>query len=320
MGAILANFSVLIVLLLVMGKSAHWTVGAAMRLSRRFGFSELFVSLFIVTVIAILPEATIAVISALQGVPSLGLGTLLGSNVADLTFVFGMVALLARRDVRVASSFIKNDYLFLAFLMLPLILGFTGSYSRLDGVILIVASMVFFTVMVRSDGMRQRVAREGGTHFIQSLAVLAGGVLLLALAAQGAVSSATDLAGRLRLNPALIGLLVVALGTTLPELLFSVRAARDERAALALGDILGTVVADASLVLGVVALIHPFSFNPRITILTGSFMLLAGFLSLSFLRSGRMLTKWEGWLLLAFYASFVVIEFVLRDWTPLLTR
>ena len=306
----------LLLLLLVVGKSASWAMRSASSLSRILGWSEFAVSAAVITMISVLPELLVSLVSAFNGVPSLALGTLLGSNVADLTLIFGLVALLGRGAIKVESAFIKTDHLFLSFLLLPLVLGFTGHYSRLDGALLIAGGAVFLYLILRDRGVRT----YHPNHLSRSLAVnglsLGVSLLLLTGAAYYTVIYAEEIAGGLGVAPALIGLLVVALGTTLPELLFSVRAAQNSHSALALGDIWGTVIVDATLILGLVALIHPFSFNPRLVILTGFFMLLAGIFSLSLLRSGRTLTKPEGALLLAFYGIFVIVEFILMDWTP----
>ena len=315
------NLIILFLLIFAVGKSASWAVRSAISLSHIFGWSEFVISFLIITVISILPETIVSILSAVQGFPSLGLGTLLGSNVADLAFVFGTVALLSPRALKVESTFIKKDYLFLAFLLFPLILGFTGHYSRLDGALLVAASVLFFYLMLQEKaGSERKLNNANGFSLAMSIGVLAGSLLVMAASAHYTVQYAVRIAEGFAVTPALIGLLVLALGTTLPELLFSVRAARRAQATLALGDILGTVIADATLVLGVTALIHPFSFNPRLVILTGFFMLLAGIISLSFLRSGRVLTKSEGGLLLAFYAIFIIVEFILRDWTPLIGK
>lgn len=316
---------VLVLLLIVLGKSAAWAVRAAISLSHAFHWPAFAVSVLVVAV-SILPETIISVLAALNGVPALGLGTLLGSNVADLTLVFGVVALFSRRELKVQSAFIKKDHLYLAFLALPLVLGFGGYYSRFDGVLLVASSVLFLWLMLGKTAGSGLLGRGGspasinGFTLAKSAAILLAALLALAVSAYYTVEYAVLLAGRLGVAPALIGLLVVALGTTLPELLFSLRAARNAHTTLALGDILGTVIADATLVLGITAIIHPFSFNPRLVVLTGFFMLLAGMFSLSLLRSGKTLTRSEGGLLVVFYAVFIAVEFMLRDWTPFIIK
>ena len=319
MDSLLGNILILLMLLFVVGKSASWAVRAAISFSRQIGLSELAISFVVITGISILPEAIIAGVSAVRGVPSLALGTLLGSNVADLTIVLAAAAIFSPHVLRANRSLLDKDHLFLGFLLIPLALGFTGHFSRLDGLLLVGSGIFFSILMYRSATPTGRLHALNGLSVAKSVAILAASLLCMGAGAFYTVEYAVRIAGDAGLNSALIGLLVVSLGTTLPELLFSIRAVRLGHSTLAIGDILGTVVADATLVLGITALIHPFSFNPRLVILTGFFMLFAGILALSFLRSERTLTRSEAAILFALYGVFVAVEFFLRDCTPLST-
>lgn len=322
MGMVAEQIVILLLLLAVMGKSAAWAIRSAVGLSRLTGLTEFVIGLVVITCISILPEAIISILSAVQGSPALGLGTLIGSNVADLTLVLGAAALVAPRAINAEPAFIKDDYIFLGFLLLPLALGFTGFLSRLDGIILIAASIVFFFIMAKTK--RRHAIRmhhtDSGHSILKELPILIISIALMGISAYFAVQYASALAANIGMAPAIIGLLIIAPGTALPELLFAVRAVRRHHNTLALGDVLGTVVADTTLILGIMTLIHPFSFNPRIIIVTGIFMLFAGILFFSFLRSGKKLTRGEGSLLLVFYALFVIVELITRNWTPLITK
>jgi len=99
------------------------------------------------------------------------------------------------------------------------------------------------------------------------------------------------------------------LGTTMPEFLYSFKAVRQKKDSLAIGDILGSVLADATIVIGVLALISPFYFPARIVYVTGTFMVVASIFLLRFMRSGRTVTKKEGAMLLLFWLAYVVVEF-----------
>jgi cation:H+ antiporter len=111
----------------------------------------------------------------------------------------------------------------------------------------------------------------------------------------------------------LIGITIIALGTCLPELIFSIKAVKKNHDGLALGDILGTVVTDATIILGLVALISPFSYNPFNIYITGSAMFLAGLFVIIFMKSDKILNKFEGVLLILFYVLFVFIEFFVNN-------
>lgn len=318
MDSLMGNFIVLLLLLFVVGKSAAWAVRSAISLSREIGLPELVISFVVITGISILPETIISILAALRGEPSLALGTLFGSDVADLTVVFAMAALFSPHALRASRSILDKGHLFLGFLFLPLLLGAGGTFSRLDGALLVVAGIFFSIIIYRSAEPTGRLHALNGLSLAKSSAMLVGSLAAIGAGSYYSVEYAVRIAGDAGINTALVGLLIVSLGTTLPELLFSIRAVQRGHASLALGDILGTVVMDATLVLGVTALIRPFSFNPRLVVLTGFFMLFAGILALTFLRSGRRLTRPEAGLLVGLYAVFIVTEFVLRGWTPLM--
>ncbi len=292
--------------LLLVVKSADLAIKYSTRLAESFRLPRYLIGFLVVAVISILPETFIFINSAIEGVPAFGLGTILGSNTADLSLIFALVILISGKNLKVESKIIKNRFLYIAVLALPIILGLNGYYSQADGLGLLIVGLLFYIYLLRDshvevDGEKRKFHP---LYFILLIMSMAG----LLIGANLTVKFGVMLSNLLHINPVLIGLFVVGLGTTLPELLFSIRATRKHNDSLALGDILGTVVADATMVIGVVALINPFSFNPRLIFVTGIFMLLAVFLLMYYMRSGRVLTKKEAYLLLIFYAIFVISE------------
>ncbi len=133
---------------------------------------------------------------------------------------------------------------------------------------------------------------------------------ILLVGAYFIVTSATSLATMIGISPIIIGMLVVGLGTTIPELFFSLKSIKRNNNSLAIGDILGTVLADATIVVGILALINPFSFSQEIIYVTGSFMLTASLILFKFMRSGRMLNRLEAFMLLLFWLVFIATEFL----------
>ncbi|KKU91808.1 MAG: hypothetical protein UY23_C0001G0414 [Candidatus Jorgensenbacteria bacterium GW2011_GWA1_48_11] len=308
----MTDFILLILSLFIVVKSAQFAVRYSSRIGRSFQITEYIIGFLVVAVISILPEAFISIISALKGVPEFGLSVLFGSNVADLALVFAIVVLASRhKGLRVQSSVLKESSFFLYLLALPIALGLNGYYSRLDGFILVSAGIFFYLRLLRNDhkflaGNRGLRPPQNFSNFVFLLISL--GVMLFG--AYLTVRFGNSLARVIAINPAFIGLLFVGLSTTMPELFFSLRASRVRHDELALGDILGTVISDAVIVVGVMALIHPFDFNPRIVYVTGIFMLLAGLILFRFMKTGRLITKREGVALLAFYLIFIIVEYI----------
>jgi cation:H+ antiporter len=115
-----------------------------------------------------------------------------------------------------------------------------------------------------------------------------------------------------QIPPFLVALTLVSIGSCMPELIFSLKAVGSKHDQLALGDVLGTVIIDATILVGVIALISPFDFNPNIVHVTGVMMFIAGVLAIMFIKSGKVLTRQEGVLLLLFYLLSLIIEFVVN--------
>ena len=299
-----------VALLLVM-RGATLATRHATQLAESYKLSQYLVGFLVVAVISILPETFIAINAALTGVPEFGFGLILGSNIADLTLVIAIVTFIARRPLKVESKILKNHALYPFLLLLPIILGLDGHLSRPEGGALILAGAVFYYLTLRQNSdepapVRSRVNRT------QTIAYLVLSVTVLLLGAHFIVSSASTIAYMLNINPVLIGMLIVGLGTVIPELTFSLKAIKSHHDSLAIGDILGTVLADATIVIGLIALITPFTFPTTIIYTAGVFMVSSSFILFSFMRSGKMVTRKEAFALLVLWLTFISIECIVH--------
>lgn len=309
----LLNFVLFAISLLVLVKSAEYAVNYSSKIARVFGISEFIVSFFIVSFISVFPEGTVSIISAINGIPEFGLGTLLGSNVADLSLVFGIVALYSINGIKVKSEILKNDLFYLILLLVPIILGIDGNVTQVDGMLLVLSGIIFLvTLSIQSKMFKKKYNSARNHAWTWNLLFLLISLAFLIGSAYYTVKFGVDFANDLKLPPVLIALTMVSIGTCMPELIFSLKAVRTRHDELALGDILGTVIIDATILVGVVALLKPFEFDPKIIYITGVFMFIAGILVISFIRSGKILTKREGLYLLLFYAFSLIVEFAVN--------
>ncbi len=292
-------------------KGATLATRYAALLAESFHLSKYVVGFIVIAVISILPETFIAINSAIEGMPEFGLGTLFGSNIVDLTLVFSIIIFLAGRGLRVEAKILKNRKTYPLILLVPLLLGMDGFYGRIDGLVLMVIGSVFYYIALK-DGVDNTLPSNGNGRLKSSMFLLVGMSLLL-VGSHFIVSSASSLAHRMGIDPILIGLLIVGVGTAIPELFFSVKSIKKNDDSLAIGDILGTVLADATIVVGLIALISPFSFPRTIIFVTGIFMILSAILLYRFMHSGRFLSRKEGLILFIFWLSFVLTEFFLNQ-------
>lgn len=305
------NLFIFIVAIFLVVKGATLATKYAAALAESFCLSRYVVGFIIVAVISILPETFIAVNSALEGIPSFGLGTLLGSNVADLTLVFAVIVFYAGRGLKVESKILKNNAAYPFMLLVPVILGLNGHFSRWEGAALIVAGGAFYYLAFRGGREIENVPEVScGESKSKSFLWLLFSMMVLLVGAHFTVTSASALAGFFGVNPVLIGMLVVGLGTTIPELLFSLKSVKKHDDSLAIGDILGTVLADATIVVGILALVNPFYFPKKIIYIPGIFMVAAAFILFNFITTERNLNKKEAYALIIIWLAFVIAEFI----------
>lgn len=290
-------------------KGATLATKYSVKLAEGFRLSKYIVGFIVVSFISILPEALISINSAIEGIPEFGLATLLGSNVADLTLVFAILIIYAGRGIKIESKVLKHIRLYPFFLLLPLVFGFNGHYSRIEGFALVLTgSLFYYLVFKNGTALSEKVSKKNDQY--KNLFFLVFAMVLLLIGSHFTVTSATNLAHELKITPILIGMLIVSLGTTLPELFYSLKSVKRKDDGLAIGDILGTVLADATILVGILAFIRPFFFPKEIIYITGGFMMAASIMLLHFMHSGKIISKKEGYLLLIFWMIYAIVEFI----------
>jgi len=300
------DFLIFLGALVLVIKSADMAMHYSSHVAKDLNISKHLVGFLIVALISVLPELSIAIISSFGGEPSFGLGTLFGSNVADLTLVIAIVIFFAHKSIKVKSKIIKSNYLYILTMLTPLVLGLDGEYSRAEGAVLMTIGILFYVWLLKKD--REIYSEIQYSFRAKNFLCLLGSMCLLLIGSYLTVKHGIQLANNLKISPILIGLLGVSLGTTLPELFFSLKAVKKSQYDLALGDILGTVITDAVIIVGLVALINPFVFPIRIIYVTGILMLLATMLLFYLMRTDRDVSAKEALVLVVFYLIFVATE------------
>jgi len=269
-----------------------------------------------------LPELFVGLSAAFENKSILSLGNIMGANIANLSLVVGGAALLGG-TVIVRGDFLRRD-IFYAFLAAasPMLLLSDRVLSRLDGLILLIF-YVFYQVIVfneHSFRLREREIKKPqrllrifnlrSKTTRKEIAWIFLGIVLLLFAADALVKIAVKLAVTFNLPLLLVGLLIVAVGTTLPELVFEIQALRSRQSSMFLGNLLGSIVANGTLIIGLVALISPFRIQNLESYLLSmmSFLLIFAIFYL-FIRTKHRLERWEGSLLLLIYLIFIFVVF-----------
>jgi cation:H+ antiporter len=310
--ALTINILILIVSAFVLAKSGTLLVRSLSKLARFLKVSEYMIAFVLVAFATSVPELFVGIVSALNKTPEISLGNVIGSNIADVTLVMGIIALLGRY-IKIKNKFIFKDlfYMFLIALV-PVLLMLDNVLSRLDGAILLVIFFLYMYMIIHKNKSTEIVNNVQYTDVFKNFGIFFFSILLLLGSAEFLVRSAKEISIELNLPILLIGLFVVAIGTSLPELVYGSRAILLKHKEQALGDIMGSIVANSTAVLGITAIITPIVFNFSLFLISSAFMIFALFIFMTFIRSGSVITWREGVALLMLYVLFIIVQFYIQ--------
>ncbi len=292
-------------------------VAGLIRLSRYFRVTEFVVAFFVMAFAASLPNLFVGITSALQGIPELSFGDIMGNNIIALTLAVALGILFAPKRELALDNDTLQDTSFLTSIaaILPLILIADGMISRSDGLILILFFVGYVYWLFSRRERFSRVFEEDvsipRSEIMRDLIKVVVGVAILAIAAQGIVYGASVLGAELGLPLVLVGILILGFGGALPEVYFAIVSARKGETGLIVGNLMGAVIIPATLVLGIVATISPIENDILAFPLINRFFLIV--IALFFLyvsQTHKVITAREGYILLGFYVLFLLSLFM----------
>lgn len=291
---------------------AEGLVRGAASLALRIGITPLVVGLTVVAFGTSAPELVVSVQAALGGTGGIAIGNVVGSNIANVALILGVAALI--RPLRVEAQLVRFD--------MPMMVAVTGllvallwdkTLSRPEALLLLAgfAAYIAFTLYQARRSRTLLLTLDAAlpqpvSSRLRDVAYLVGGLLALGLGSTGLVHGAVAIAGALKIPDAVIGLTLVAVGTSLPELATSSLAAYRGEGDLAIGNVVGSNLFNVLGILGVAALVRPL-YAPGLTPLDLGALLIAALLILPLARSGFVLSRREGVLLLAFYGAYTFL-------------
>lgn len=287
-------------------KGADFFVDGAVGIAKKFGIPQLIIGLTVVALGTSAPEAAVSIASATKGAADITIGNVVGSNILNIFIILGLTAVIV--PIAVSSPTIKFDIPFmLGVTALMLFLGLDGGLGRIDAAILVglLAFYIFYLIrMVKSGKIVDTDDKPTKKLTVPVALILAGiGIAMIIFGSQLTVNAATEIARSFGVSERFIGLTVVALGTSLPELFTSVTAARKGNADIAVGNVVGSNIFNILFVVGVSGLITnipfaaPFRVDTLIAIGAGALLLLLCFRK-------KKLFRWGGAILLAGYAAY----------------
>ncbi|MEC7740155.1 MAG: calcium/sodium antiporter [Gemmatimonadota bacterium] len=312
MSGLMPDLAVLISGIVVLYFGAEWLVRGASRLASSLGVSPIVIGLTVVSLGTSAPELVVCLVAALQGNPGLAIGNVMGSNLANIGLILGLTSLVHPLEVKHRVVWREMPVMLLiTFAIYPI--AFDRVLSRMDGFVLLLVLLAYLVWVFRSGhpdeiksshGPRDSMAtsEEAASLLnLKDIGHVALGSAFLVLGGYCIVKGAVEVASALGISEVIIGLTVVAIGTSLPELATSLVAAMRQEVDIAVGNIIGSNIFNLTAIFGTTAIVRPIMIPETVLSRELAGVVFMSLLLLPILRNGWQIKRWEGALLLTAY-------------------
>ncbi|NCF61514.1 MAG: hypothetical protein GWP58_01565 [Gammaproteobacteria bacterium] len=303
--------------LLVAGITGLWigtelTIGGALAIARRHQLSEFFVGLVILSIGSDLPELAIAVDAGLKGLlgndaSGVVVGTSIGSVVAQIGFVLGLGGVITYLTLPRRFVF-RHGAMLLGATILLFLVAWDGHVSRVEGLILISLYIVYVMALMNGENVPEQEPSPMAGGGFSSWALLMVGLIAVIFSSELTVSSVVKIAHAFDISEALIAVLIIGLGSSLPELSISISAILKQKTHMSVGNIIGSNILDTLLPIGITALMAGVAFERHLLFFDMPFIFVLTTVVLAFFVTKRGVMRPQGLVILGFYAGYVIVK------------
>ena len=303
----------LIVGFVLLIKGADFFVEGSSSVAKKLRVPSIIIGMTIVAMGTSLPETSVSVSASIAAKNDLAISNVIGSNIFNLMVVCGICAVLC--PLTVDGTTLKRDFPFSIVIagLLMALGGIDGVVGRFDGILFLVLFVVFLLIMIYSaKKSRDNSAPEADEYKImpvwKCILYMVGGIAAIAAGGEMVVEGASDIARAFGMSENLIGMTIVALGTSLPELVTSVVAARKNELDMALGNVIGSNIFNILFVLGIASAISPVSYTNE-NLIDSAVLIVMSMIVLIFCLPKKRLIRWNGVAMLSLYAGYTAYIF-----------
>jgi cation:H+ antiporter len=296
-------------------KGADLLVDGASSIAKKLDVSDLVIGLTVVAFGTSLPELFVNIFAGLQGNTDIAIGNVLGSNIANILLILGISAIIYPLSVKSVTVWKEIPFSLLAAILVAFMANDRlidnkdfSALTRIDGFVLI-CFFIIFLYYIYESAKKSKVSNEEDfkkMSVLKSVIFIIIGISGLVLGGKWIVDSAVEIATQFNLSQSLIGLTVVALGTSLPELATSAMAAYRKNTDIAIGNVVGSNIFNIFLILGISSSLTPLPFSPDNNI-DIAMTIIASILLFAFIFIGKrnLIERWQGILFLVIYAAYI---------------
>ncbi len=314
-------FSILIITPFILYISSHFLVDAVKKIGRKSSLEKLFLGVIFAGVATSIPELFIAISASFDKEPQIAVGNALGSNIADLALILPLIVFITGKSINTHKGKLDLRTTFLLFTssLFPFLLATDGTISRIEGLFLIAVFFIytFYIFQNKLDGLSREIktffkkVKDGISHpySFNSFATLILALIALVLSSEALIRATTFISLKLQINIFFLGVFLIAAGTSIPELFVGVSSIKENENSILFGDIFGSLITNANLIIGIAALISPITFSDFSEYFVSVFFLFLTFsLFILFAHTKNKIEKWEATILLASYFLFIILE------------
>ncbi|OIO19282.1 MAG: sodium:proton exchanger [Candidatus Magasanikbacteria bacterium CG1_02_41_34] len=320
----LISLGLLILGLGILVKSANWLVSGSSSIAKKWGISSLVIGLTVVSFGTSAPEFLVNLISAFHGNTDLAIGNIIGSNTANILLILGITTIITPLAVKKNTTFKEIPFAMLA-AVLVILFGndsfFDGNsfnaITRTDGFAFLALFVIFLYYTYGISKIKGEKEHIDEYSWITSMGLALGGIIGLTIGGELIVRHASNLAVYAGLSDRIIGLTIVAIGTSLPELATSVVAAMNKKADLAIGNIVGSNIFNVFWILGITSIIKPIPFNASINVDAIFSAFAALLLFIAVIIGKHRIEKWHGYVFFFLYLGYLGFLVIAPECLPL---
>jgi cation:H+ antiporter len=313
------HLMVIEIILVIVGLGGIWygtdlVIRNAVAVADMFGLSQMFVGITILAIGTDLPEFVISLNASLEklnsGADTSGLiiGNAIGSAFAQISLVLGITGLAGYIIIR-KSILYTNGIMLLGSVVMLGVFAFDGTVNRFEGLALVVTYLVYYFKLLKQEGVKQKLKEKPGREIWQKLLLLAAGIALVMVASEVVVDHSVKLSAQLGVAQSFIGIVLIGLGTSLPELAISIRAVAKKAHSLSVGNILGSNIFDVLIPVGMGSAIAGVNIKRSLVVFDISFLFILTAVVLFFFYRRKGLQQVEAVILIGIYILYAALKF-----------
>jgi len=305
------------IVLLILGLAGLWfgtevTIKGAVSTAKRYGVSEFVIGLVVLSIGSDLPELSIAIDAGLKNLAGgnysdVVVGSALGSSLGQIGFVLGLVGLLSYLTLPRGVVY-RHGSTLLGSLALVALFGFDGTVTFTEGAALLLVYAIYLVALLNEVNVGTAVEQSNELSVRRSLLYLVIGLAIVVGSAELTVSSVVEVARILGLSESLVAVILIGLGSSLPELSISVAAVSKGHHRLSVGNLIGSNVFDTLVPIGAAAVIAPLSFDRGLLMFETPYLFFVTAVAMFFFLHKRGIQRWEATVILALYCAYVLVK------------